>query len=42
MHLKFAFLRWRHQKLLLVANQLPDSTFSFEINSEEIGISKLV
>ena len=30
----------RHQKLLLVAKQLQDSTFY--INSEDIGISKLV
>ena len=30
----------RHQKLLLVAKQLQDSTFC--INSEDIGISKLV
>ena len=29
-------------KLLLTANQLLDSTFSFGINSEDIGISKLV
>ena len=27
--------------MLLVANQLQDSTFLLEINSEEIGISKL-
>ena len=26
---------WRHQKLLLEAKQLQDSTFLFEINSEE-------
>ena len=26
---------WRHQRLLLVAKQLQDSTFLFEINSEE-------
>ena len=31
---------WRHQKLL-VPNQLQDSTFLFEINNEDIGISKL-
>ena len=30
----------QHQKLLLVAKQLQDSTFC--INSEDIGISKLV
>ena len=33
---------WQHQKLLLVANQLQDSTLLFEISSEDIGISKLV
>ena len=39
----YIFNSWRHQKLLLVANQLQDSTFLFEINSEDIGgISKLV
>ena len=27
---------WQHQTLLSVANQLQDSTFSFEINSEDI------
>ena len=32
----------RHQKLLLVANQLKDSSFLFDINNEEIVISKLV
>ena len=32
----------RPKKLLTVANQLQDSTFLFEINSEEIGISKLL
>ena len=31
-----------HQKLLLVAKQLQDSTFLFEINSEGNAISKLV
>ena len=36
------FNYWRHQKLLLVASQLQDSSFLFEINSEDIGISKLV
>ena len=35
------FNSWRHQKLLS-ANQLQDSTFLLEINSEDIGISKLV
>ena len=33
---------WRHQKLLLVANQLQDSTFFKKINSKDIGISKFV
>ena len=37
----YIFISWRHQKLLEVANQLQDSTFLFEINSENIGISKL-
>ena len=32
----------RHQKLLLVANQLQQSTFLFEINSENIGKSNLI
>ena len=42
-YLKFTFFNsWRHQKLFLVANQLQDNTFLFEINSEDIGISKLV
>ena len=42
-YLKFPFFNsWRHQKLFLVANQLQDNTFLFEINSEDIGISKLV
>ena len=36
------FDSWQHQKLLLVANQLQDSTLLFEISSEDIGISKLV
>ena len=36
------FNSWRHQKLLLVHNQLQDSTFLFEMNSEDIDISKLV
>ena len=33
---------WRHQKLLLVAKQLQDSTLLFEKTCEYIGISKLV
>ena len=38
-HLKSTYLEikyhsWRHQQLLLVAKQLRDSTFLFEINSE--------
>ena len=33
---------WRHQKLLLVANQLQDSNFFKKINSKDIGISKFV
>ena len=33
---------WRHQKLLLLPNQLQDSTFLFEINSKDIDTSKLV
>ena len=36
------FNPWRHQKKLLVANQLQVSTFLFEINSQDNGISKLV
>ena len=36
------FNSWRNQKLLLVANQLQDSTFLHEIISEDVGISKLV
>ena len=32
----------RYQKLLLVANQLQDGTFLFDINNEGIVISKLV
>ena len=36
------FNSWRHQKLLLVANQYHDSTFLFEINSGDIGTSKLI
>ena len=32
---------WQHQKLLLVPNQLQDSAFLFEANSEDIDISKL-
>ena len=35
------FNTWRHQKLLLVANQLQDSTFLFEF-IEDNGISKSV
>ena len=35
------FNSWRHQKLLLVANQLQDSTFFKKIN-KDIGINKLV
>ena len=34
------FNSWQHQKLLLVANHLQDSTFY--INSADIGMSKLV
>ena len=42
-HLKIhIFNSWRHQKLLLVANQLQDNNILFENNSEDIGISKLV
>ena len=33
---------WRHQKLLLVAKKLQDSTLLFENNCQDIGISKLV
>ena len=33
---------WRYKKLLLVANQSQNSTFLFEINRVNIGISKLV
>ena len=36
------FNSWQHQKLLSVAKQLQDSTFLFEINSEDIDTSKLV
>ena len=36
------FNSWRHQTLLLVANQVQDSTFLKKINSKDIGISKLV
>ena len=36
------FNSWRHWKILLLPNQLQDSTFLFEINSGDIGISKLV
>ena len=38
----YIFNSWRHQKLLLVANQQQDSTFLFEINSEDIGTSRLI
>ena len=34
------FISWWHQQLLLVAIQLQDNTFLFEINSKDIGISK--
>ena len=37
----YIFNSLRPQKLLTVANQLQDSSFLFEINSEDIGISKL-
>ena len=37
----YMFISWQHQKLLLVANQLQDSTFLFEINSEGTDISNL-
>ena len=36
------FNTFRHQKLLLVANQLQDSTFLFDINSKGIVFSKLL
>ena len=36
------FISCRHQKLLLVANQLQESTFLKKNNSKDIGISKLV
>ena len=36
------FNTFRHQKLLLVANQLQDSTFLFDINSKGIVFTKLV
>ena len=36
-HLKFTFNSWQHQKLLIVPNQLQDSTFLFEINSETLA-----
>ena len=32
-------ISWRHQKLLLVANQLQGGTFLFEINSKDLAIS---
>ena len=38
----YIFNSWRHQKLFLVANQWQNSTFLFEINSEDIGTSKLI
>ena len=41
MHLKLTFLSPDDIKLLLVANQLQDSAFLFEINSKDIGIRKL-
>ena len=37
----YIFSSWQHQKLLLIANKLQDSTFFFEINRKEIAISKL-
>ena len=36
------FISWQHQKLLLTAKQLQDSTFLFQINSKDKGISKLL
>ena len=36
----YIFNSWRHRKLL-VTNQLQDSTFLYEVDSEDIGISKL-
>ena len=36
------FNYWRHQKLLLVTNQLQENTFWFGIKSEDIGIIKIV
>ena len=39
MYLKLTFLSPDDIKLLLVADQLQDSTFLFEINSEDIDIS---
>ena len=36
------FNSWRYQKLLLLDNQVQDSTFLFEIKSKDIGISNLV
>ena len=32
----------RHQKLLLVGNHFQDNSFLFEINREDIGLSKLL
>ena len=40
-HLKFTFNSWQHQKLLIVPNQLQDSTFLFEINSETLASENL-
>ena len=33
---------WQHRNFLLVANQFQASTFLFEINSGDIGISQLI
>ena len=41
MHLKLTFLSPDDIKLLLVADQLQDSIFLFETDSEVIGTSKL-
>ena len=41
--LLFKYRTWNsHSQLFLVADQLGDSTFLFEVNSEGIGVSKLV
>ena len=41
--LSFKYRTWNsHSQLLLVADQLRDSTFLFEVNSEGISVSKLV